>query len=55
MGDTHWNRPFKASVRRSYNGWFLAEGSSESNQTKAGYIRPPSYKLVLKWIVEAWE
>lgn len=53
--DTHINKPIKDRVRTSFEQWFDQYGSKEINQTKSGYLRPPSIENTITWILNACE
>jgi hypothetical protein len=53
--DTDINKPFKNKMRAKFESWFATAGSTKSNFTKSGSIRPPSLELVTEWCVQSWK
>ncbi|CAI7766289.1 unnamed protein product [Closterium sp. NIES-54] len=51
--DVSVNRSFKAVVRHRYPTWFEEFGINLT--TRAGNLQKPLIRLVLRWILEAWE
>ena len=49
--DVSWNKPFKALVSEQYDDW-MANGLH--HYTEAGNMRPPSRKMIVEWVLEAW-
>ena len=46
-----WNKPFKGLVTELYDKW-LANGVQE--YTEQGNLKPPSRKVIVEWIMNAW-
>lgn len=53
--DVCCNKPLKDRLKAQFHQWFQEQGCSVNNQTPAGYFRPPSYQLIMKWIVKELE
>lgn len=49
--DVCWNKPFKALVTEQYDEW-MASGVQE--YTESGNMRPPSRKMIVEWVLNAW-
>jgi hypothetical protein len=52
--DVSWNRSVKASVKRMWSEW-IASPKGPKDMTKSGALKRPSYALVAKWCLQAWE
>ena len=50
--DVSWNRPFKAKILELHNSW-MSDGNLPMTRTGAN-IAPPSSRVYLQWIYEAW-
>jgi hypothetical protein len=50
--DLSWNKPFKARLREFYDKWM--EGDADKSYTAGGNLRAPTKKLLIDWIVTAW-
>lgn len=48
------NKPFKDAIRNQFSEWFKVYGSTQENKTNNGYLRPPSFENVSKWVLTAW-
>lgn len=48
------NKPWKDRLRKYFDDWFKAYGSTDENQTKCGYLKPPSFNDVCKWALNSW-
>ena len=46
-----WNAPFKGLVTEMYDAW-MAEGSQEF--TTQGNMKAPPRRVIVEWILEAW-
>ncbi|KAM3616613.1 uncharacterized protein V6R79_020854 [Siganus canaliculatus] len=51
--DVVWNQPFKASLRDSYNKWMA--GDTDKEYTKGGNVRAPACRLLVSWVLQAWD
>ncbi|KAI6215354.1 hypothetical protein M3Y94_00376000 [Aphelenchoides besseyi] len=51
--DVSWNRPFKQSIRQSYEDWIVNEKNRET--TKGGNLKAPPTLFVVQWIYDAWK
>jgi len=51
--DVSINRPIKVAIKVKFDNWYQSYGISEDNKTNAGYLRPPSYDMLIKWTLEA--
>ena len=49
--DVFWNKPFKGRIMEFYDEW-LASGMHY--YTEAGNMKPASRRLIVTWILEAW-
>ena len=49
--DVCWNAPFKGIVTERYDAW-MAEGSQEF--TAQGNMKAPPRRVIIEWILEAW-
>ena len=45
-----WNKPFKGQIMKSYDEWLV---SGLHQYTEAGDMKPPSWYLVVEWILES--
>ena len=50
--DVYWNKPFKGFITESYDEW-LANGAHQF--TEAGNMKPAARRLVVTWILDAWQ
>jgi len=48
------NKPCKDALQNYYDDWLGKVGISEKNKTKNGYLRPPSYITICRWVNNAW-
>ena len=53
--DTCVNKPFKDRLRKRFEQWFSNEGMKESNKTKKGFYKSPSFDTLAEWILKSWE
>lgn len=53
--DVSINRPLKAKVKERFDQLYSSYGVSKTNRTPAGYLRPPSFDLLIKWILSAYQ
>ncbi|KAG1968293.1 pogo transposable element with KRAB domain [Pimephales promelas] len=51
--DVEWNQPFKASLQESYDNWMA--GDVDKEYTVGGNMRAPARRLLLDWVLKAWE
>ena len=51
--DVSWNKPFKAKVSEEYDEWLSTDGIK--NLTGAGNLKSPPRRVIVKWILKAWE
>ena len=51
--DVCWNKPFKTNCLEYYDEWLETEGIQ--NETASGNLRPPSCKVIVQWILDAWQ
>ena len=47
-----WNKTFKANCTKKYDDWLAIEGIN--NETKAGNLKAPPWKEIIKCILDAW-
>ena len=52
--DVSTNKPVKDYIRKYFHDWFKVYGSTPNNAASTGNLRPPSYDLMIKWILQAW-
>ncbi len=50
--DVVWNAPFKAHLREFYDRWMA--GDTDKTFTKSGNLRAPSRRLLVDWVLKAW-
>jgi hypothetical protein len=50
--DSHWNRPFKAMMKRKWLDWLQC---GEAEYTKSGKRKQAVYDLVARWVSESWK
>ena len=51
--DVCWNKPFKSICMEHYDKWLETEGIH--NETASGNLRPPTCKVIIQWIIDAWQ
>ena len=51
--DVCWNKPFKSICLKHYDEWLETEGIQ--NETASRGLRPSSYKVIVQWILDAWQ
>ncbi|ROJ25353.1 Pogo transposable element with KRAB domain [Anabarilius grahami] len=51
--DVVWNQPFKASLHESYDNWMA--GDVDKEYTAGGNMRAPARRLLVSWVLQAWE
>ncbi|KAL2096389.1 hypothetical protein ACEWY4_008537 [Coilia grayii] len=51
--DVMWNQPFKASLHASYDEWLA--GDTDKQYTSGGNLKAPSRRLLLDWVLVAWD
>ena len=51
--DVVWNGPFKAQLRDYYDNWIA--GDKDKTYTKSGNLRAPSRRLLVDWVLGAWD
>ncbi|ROJ57631.1 Synaptonemal complex protein SC65 [Anabarilius grahami] len=51
--DVVWNQPFKASLHESYDNWMAGDVGKE--YTAGGNMRAPARRLLVSWVLQAWE
>ncbi|KAL2102513.1 hypothetical protein ACEWY4_001681 [Coilia grayii] len=51
--DVVWNKPFKASLHESYDR--LMAGDADKTYTTGGYTRAPARRLLVAWVLKAWD
>ena len=52
--DLSINKPFKDSLRKSFEDWLHTNGANEANTTKKKNLKSPTSALLLSWIDKAW-
>ena len=52
--DVSINKPFKDYLRQYFQEWFQNVGSTIQNTTPQGYLKPPSFGIIFKWVLGAW-
>ena len=50
--DVCWNKPFKAHCTEQYDRWLEEEGIY--SETEAGNLKPPPRRVVIGWVLNAW-
>lgn len=51
--DVMWNQPFKQSLHDAYNQWMARDADKE--YTAGGYLKVPARRLLVNWVVAAWD
>ncbi|XP_044043446.1 uncharacterized protein LOC122871912 [Siniperca chuatsi] len=51
--DVMWNQPFKRSLHDAYDQW--AAGDADKEYTAAGKLKAPARRLLVDWVVAAWD
>ncbi|KAK0155316.1 Pogo transposable element with KRAB domain [Merluccius polli] len=51
--DVMWNQPFKASLHEPYDNWMA--GDSDKEYTTGGNMRAPARRLLVAWVLKAWD
>ncbi|KAL2091434.1 hypothetical protein ACEWY4_013697 [Coilia grayii] len=51
--DVVWNKPFKASLHESYDRWMA--GDADKTYTAGGNTRAPARRLLVAWVLKAWD
>ncbi|KAM4625025.1 uncharacterized protein ACJ7VT_003510 [Polymixia lowei] len=51
--DVIWNQPFKASLYESYDNWMA--GDVDKEYTAGGNTRAPARRLLVAWVLQAWD
>ncbi|KAK0134673.1 TBC1 domain family member 13 [Merluccius polli] len=51
--DVMWNQPFKAILHESYDNWMA--GVSDKEYTTGGNMRAPARRLLVAWVLKAWD
>ncbi len=50
--DVMWNRPFKQSLQDAYDLWMA--GDADKEYTAGGLLNVPARRLLVDWVVAAW-
>ncbi|XP_044028000.1 uncharacterized protein LOC122864529 [Siniperca chuatsi] len=48
-----WNQPFKQSLQDAYDQW--AAGDADKEYTAGGNLKVPARRLLVDWVVAAWD
>ncbi|KAK7130470.1 hypothetical protein R3I93_019960 [Phoxinus phoxinus] len=51
--DVMWNQPFKASLHASYDEWMAED--ADKQYTSGGNLKAPSRRLLVDWVLAAWD
>ncbi len=51
--DVKWNQPFKQSLQDAYDQWMA--GDADKEYTDRGYLKIPARRLLVDWVVAAWD
>uniref|UniRef100_A0A8P4FYH3 HTH CENPB-type domain-containing protein n=2 Tax=Dicentrarchus labrax TaxID=13489 RepID=A0A8P4FYH3_DICLA len=51
--DVMWNQPFKRSLQDAYERWVA--GVADKEYTAAGYLKLPARRLLVDWVIAAWD
>lgn len=51
--DVMWNQPFKASLHAFYDEWMA--GDADKQYTSGGNLKAPSRRLLVDWVLAAWD
>jgi len=51
--DVSINKPLKTYIKQKFDHWYGTYGISDVNKTPKGYLRPPSYDLLIEWTIKA--
>lgn len=51
--DVMWNQPFKQSLHDAYDRW--AAGDADKDYAAGGNLKAPARRLLVDWVVAAWD
>ncbi|XP_070786398.1 major centromere autoantigen B-like [Enoplosus armatus] len=51
--DVMWNQPFRQSLHDAYDQW--AAGDADKEYTAGGNLKAPGRRLLVDWVVAAWD
>ena len=51
--DVMWNQPFKAHLHAAYDEWIA--GVADKTYTAGGNLRAPARRLLVSWVLAAWD